>query len=48
MNIMLLLTTAVTSQLPEANLSLWSLIVNGGWLMIPIFLLSIVGILYYM
>ena len=44
MNIMLLLTTAVTSQLPEANLSLWSLIVKGGWLMIPIFLLSIVGI----
>ena len=44
MNIILLLTAAVTSPATEANLSLWSLIIKGGWLMIPIFLLSLAGI----
>ena len=42
MNSLILL--AATKAPEAAELSLWDMIVKGGWLMIPIFLLSIIAV----
>lgn len=44
MNPMILLATTTASQASEAELTLWGMIVKGGWLMIPIFILSIIAV----
>lgn len=41
MNLLILLLTNAPA---EAEISLWSMILKGGWLMIPIFILSIIAI----
>lgn len=42
MNSLILLATTRTPE--AAELSLWDMIVKGGWLMIPIFLLSVIAV----
>lgn len=44
MNSLILLAAAAAPKVAEAELSLWDMIVKGGWLMIPIFLLSIIAV----
>lgn len=44
MNHLTLLVATTVPQATEAELSLWSMVVKGGWLMIPIFLLSIIAV----
>lgn len=44
MYLMNLLAATTLPQSSEAGLTLWGMIVKGGWLMIPIFLLSIIAV----
>ncbi len=41
---MFTLTIAAATQAVETDLSLWGMILKGGWLMIPIFILSIISV----
>lgn len=41
MNMMIFLSTV---PVPEQELSIWSMIMKGGWLMIPIFILSVIAV----
>lgn len=43
-NTMIVLAAAAASQGAEAELSVWGMIVKGGWLMIPIFILSVIAV----
>jgi len=38
------ITAIVTAQISPDKISLWDMIIKGGWLMIPIFILSFIGI----
>lgn len=40
----IILATAALPQAADQSISLWDMILKGGWLMIPIFLLSVLGI----
>lgn len=40
----MILTAAVLPQAADQSISLWDMIVKGGWLMLPIFALSVAGI----
>lgn len=42
MNMMILLTAMTTAT--EGELTLWSMIIKGGWLMLPIFILSVIAV----
>ena len=44
MNNLIILAATAVPQAAEPELSLWSMIVKGGWLMIPIFILSIIAV----
>ena len=44
MNNLIILAATAVPQVTEPELSLWSMIVKGGWLMIPIFILSIIAV----
>lgn len=44
MNTLILLAANAVSQAIEGELSVWSMILKGGWLMIPIFILSIIAV----
>ena len=44
MNNLIILAATAVPQAAEPEWSLWSMIVKGGWLMIPIFILSIIAV----
>lgn len=44
MNSMILLAANAIPQTIEPELTLWGMIIKGGWLMIPIFILSVVAV----
>lgn len=44
MNTLILLAASAAPQAIEGELSVWSMIIKGGWLMIPIFILSIIAV----
>lgn len=44
MNAMIILAATQAAQATENELTLWGMIVKGGWLMIPIFVLSIIAV----
>lgn len=44
MNAMVILAATQAAQATENELTLWGMIVKGGWLMIPIFILSIIAV----
>lgn len=44
MNLLILLAATPAQQPTGAELSLWSMIIKGGWLMIPIFILSVIAV----
>lgn len=44
MNSLLLLTATAATEAAEAEIGLWSMIIKGGWLMLPIFILSVIAV----
>lgn len=44
MNTMILLAATAAAQAAEPEMSVWGMIVKGGWLMIPIFILSVIAV----
>ena len=44
MNTMILLAATAATQAAEPELSVWGMIIKGGWLMIPIFILSVIAV----
>lgn len=44
MNTMILLAATEVVQPNQAELTMWGMIIKGGWLMIPIFILSIIAV----
>lgn len=44
MNILLLAATETIPQTTGTGIDIWDMIIKGGWLMIPIFILSLIGI----
>ena len=47
MNNLIILAATAVRRLLSPELSLWSMIVKGGWLMIPIFILSIIAVIFF-